>query len=96
MTLFQESVQEDAHKSTTYTNQGAAFYKLGRMQEAIEACDKAIQISPDGAVNHFWRGCALYSLRRYREAAQDFNEAVRLDPSNSGYQEWARTAINQI
>jgi len=56
--------------------------KLGQMEEAIEALDKAIELNPkeDGLWLH--KGDLFYKLGRTEEALESFEKAIELDPDN--------------
>jgi tetratricopeptide (TPR) repeat protein len=46
--------------AVTYFNSCATFYNLGKMDEAIAACDKAIALDPNKADAYFIKGSALF------------------------------------
>ncbi len=54
--------------------------KLGRDEEALESCRKAIAIKPDYAEAHYNAGTALRALGRYDEALKSFDRALALQP----------------
>ncbi|CAD8146676.1 unnamed protein product [Paramecium octaurelia] len=70
--------------------QGIDFYlwksyglnNLGRYQESIECCQKAIKLNSQN--DKIWNnlGFALNSLGRYQEAIQKFDKAIQIDPKN--------------
>src|SRR5690606_38985336 len=63
-----------------WSNKGAALFLLGRYDEAIFACDMAIEIDPQFAGAWDNRGQVLYELGRYDEALQALNRSIELDP----------------
>ena len=55
---------------------------LGRFDEAIEACRKALEIDPTYPWGHVWIGAALRGKKQYRESLAAFEMARRSDPNN--------------
>ncbi len=69
-----------------YTNRGNANVLLGRYQQAIEDCTKALQIKPDYSYAYFNRGFAYAKLEQYQRAIEDLSHGIRLKPDDgSGY-----------
>lgn len=58
-----------------------SFKAQFRFADALEECDKVIQLSPDWADPHYLKGLLLESLDRNVEALASFNLAVQLDPT---------------
>src|SRR5438093_11022185 len=46
----------------------------------LDACSRAIALSPFTASHYFYRGMAQYRLGKHEEAIGDFNRALTLDP----------------
>jgi tetratricopeptide (TPR) repeat protein len=61
-------------------DKGYTLYALGRYQEAIQCCDKALAIDPRYAIAWFYKGTALVSLGRYQEALPCIDKALAIDP----------------
>ena len=55
---------------------------LGRFEEAIAACDKAIALAPDFAAAHTNRGNALRTLTRLEEALASYDRVIGLTPDS--------------
>jgi tetratricopeptide (TPR) repeat protein len=55
-----------------YINLGAALVAMGKVDEAIAAHDKALQLDPDSAVAHMNRGHMLFRQGRLPEAFADY------------------------
>jgi tetratricopeptide (TPR) repeat protein/dienelactone hydrolase len=62
----------------------AATCKKAEGDDAITACDRALERNPDDATAYFNRGLAYHEKREYDRAIANYNEAIRLDPKNSG------------
>jgi tetratricopeptide (TPR) repeat protein len=54
---------------------GVAYNGLGKYQEAIDACKKAIEIKPDYHEAYGTMGIAYIGLRKYQEAIDAYKEA---------------------
>ena len=70
-----------------YNGRGVAKFRLGRHQEAIEDCTKAIdfcseviRLDPKNATAWNYRGFAKVSLSRHQEAIEDCTKAIEINP----------------
>lgn len=75
-----------------YNNLSNAFYKQGKIDEAIETARKAVQMQPDYGVAHYNLGNLYAARRRFDIAQHHLNEAIRLYPN---YAE-ARSNLGQL
>ncbi|MBU6453658.1 MAG: tetratricopeptide repeat protein [Cyanobacteria bacterium REEB67] len=67
---------------------------LGKVQEAIDAVDKAEQLGPIPAQKIAWRGALFMKLNEYKSALANFTRAIELDPKD--YLNWAgRATVNR-
>ena len=65
---------------------GATLQGQGKLQEAVQAYDKAIQLKPDFAEAHSNRGITLKDLGRLDEAVESYDKAIQLKPDlNEAY-----------
>ena len=71
-----------------YSNYGRLLGYLGRHDEAIEACRKAIKLNPDDGGAHYNLGNSLAAQGQLSGALAAFGEAQRLDRSLSQSREW--------
>ena len=62
---------------------GAALQVQGKFQEAVQAFDRAIALSPDFAEAHSNRGNALKELGQLDESVASYDKAIRLKPDFS-------------
>lgn len=74
----------DSSVFNTYLNLGNTLLRLGRFEEALEACRSAVRINPDDANAHYHVGLALQNLGQEEPAIEAFDEALRLDPNHAG------------
>jgi serine/threonine protein kinase/tetratricopeptide (TPR) repeat protein len=54
-------------------DRGLILHQAGRLEEALDACDRAMALQPKGAGIHRLRGVVLMALRRYAEATRSFD-----------------------
>ena len=84
--LFNHTARVTRDNYLAYTNRGNANVLLGRYQQAIEDCTKALQIKPDYSYAYFNRGFAYGKLGQYQRAIEDLTRGIRLKPDDgSGY-----------
>jgi tetratricopeptide (TPR) repeat protein len=76
-------------KSIAARDDGLARNRLGRvfvgeqrLEEALAAFTRAVELEPDNAIFHSNRGGCLAMLARTEEALAEFETAVRLDPAS--------------
>ena len=63
-------------------NLGVTFSFLGRMEEAIEFCNKALEIKPDDYDSLRNKGVSLSKLGREEEAIEFYNKALEIKPDD--------------
>jgi len=80
ITYYQKATEEDPEMGAAWFFVGFCCDKLGRYEEAIEACKQAIRIEPDFAAAHFTLGRAYYGLGRHQEAMEAYKQAIRIEP----------------
>lgn len=67
-----------------FNNLGFALQEQGRLDEAIEACAKAIALKPDHADAYNNMGNALRKQGRLDQAAKAYGTALKLKPEHAG------------
>jgi len=77
-------------RADVYNKLGICLYRMGEMEDALEAFDRAITLSPDD--KKYWknRGRVLQELGRMEEAAKSYEKALELDESDDDA--WHRLA----
>jgi serine/threonine protein kinase len=66
-----------------WTNKGYSLENLGRHEEAIRCCDKALEFDPRLAAAWTNKGNSLNSLGCYEEAIPCFDKALEIDPRDA-------------
>jgi tetratricopeptide (TPR) repeat protein len=68
---------EDANK---YYLDAYNLYKLGKMDESLEALNKVLEINPDHAEAHFGIGSIYFRQNLLKEAVEAFTRVTRIKP----------------
>ncbi|MGA9097973.1 MAG: tetratricopeptide repeat protein [Methanotrichaceae archaeon] len=90
------AIEQHGLISNCWTLKGASLYMLGRYSEAIDSCDKAINIEPTNARAWHTKGIALYRLGKYKEAVLSCNRALEVDPSDTKAWDYRKMACNAL
>ena len=61
-------------------NRGNALRGAGRLQDAMDSYERAIEVAPDYAEAHSNRGNVLQALKRVPEALACYDRALELSP----------------
>lgn len=80
------AINDSRDLSIYYKNRAAAYLKLNKLDEAVNDCDKSLQIVPTDPKALFRRCQALDSLERYEEAYRDARTIQNEDPNNKAIQ----------
>lgn len=80
---FGSALQQKSDIPTAWHNLGVCLSGLGRWQEAINACKKALQLSPNLWQSYLVWGRSSKSLGECMQAEACLNEVLRADPSNA-------------
>jgi len=82
---------EDKSKAIEHFMEGYRLAELGQYEEAIAACDKAIQLDPTNADAYYNKGVAFDNLDRFEEAIVAYDKTIEIAPdyerayNNKGY-----------
>ncbi|GLT80453.1 hypothetical protein SLA2020_518920 [Shorea laevis] len=79
-------------RSICHSNRAICFLKLGKYDETIKECTKALELNPSYVKALVRRGEAHEKLEHYEEAIADMKKILELDPSN----DQARKAIRHL
>ncbi|XP_078174775.1 uncharacterized protein LOC144568342 [Carex rostrata] len=78
--------------SMCHANRAICFSKLGKYEETIKECTKALELNPSYIKALLRRGEAHEKLENYDQAISDMKKVAELDPSN----EQARRALRHL
>ncbi|KAG7961053.1 hypothetical protein I3843_10G158600 [Carya illinoinensis] len=79
-------------RSICHANRAICFLKLGKYDETIKECTKALELNPTYMKALSRRGEAYEKLERFEEAIVDLKKILELDPSN----DQARKTIHRL
>jgi protein O-mannosyl-transferase len=79
-TLFTDTVSKSPDAKDPRNRLGAVFMKKGKVDEAIEQYQAALQLAPISSVDYYNLGLAFSSKGRVDEAIAQFQAALQLDP----------------
>eukprot|EP01103_Thecamoeba_quadrilineata_P008408 TRINITY_DN18154_c0_g1_i1.p1 TRINITY_DN18154_c0_g1~~TRINITY_DN18154_c0_g1_i1.p1 ORF type:complete len:490 (-),score=91.99 TRINITY_DN18154_c0_g1_i1:6-1406(-) len=68
--------------STIYCNRAAAGMMINKLKEALDDCDKAIEIDPNYVKAYRRRGTINMKLENYEDAVRDFEKTYEFDRSD--------------
>ena len=83
--LWTRAVACTSDNAIAHTNLAEAFFQKGRMDEAIEHSQKALQIDPNQGVAHSALGLALLQKRRLGEAVAHLEKALEITPNAAAH-----------
>ncbi|KAL4302237.1 hypothetical protein GQ457_10G005030 [Hibiscus cannabinus] len=69
-------------RSICHSNRAVCYLKLGRYEETIKECTKALELNPSYVKALVRRGEAHEKLEHFEEAISDMKKILELDPSN--------------
>ena len=72
--------RSEQNNAEAWNNEGVAFYKLGKPEEAIDCYDKALDLDPGLAQAWNNKGLALRELGKSEEAITCYNKALEINP----------------
>ncbi|XVE71719.1 hypothetical protein DITRI_Ditri10aG0174300 [Diplodiscus trichospermus] len=82
----------DEIRSICHSNRAVCFLKLGKYEETIKECSKALELNPSYIKALVRRGEAHEKLEHFEEAIADMKKILELDPSN----DQARKSIHRL
>jgi len=83
--LWTHAIACTTDNAIAHTNLAEAFFKKGKMDEAVEHCEKALQIDPNQAFAHSALGLAFLQKGRLDEAVGHLERAVEITQSSADH-----------
>jgi tetratricopeptide (TPR) repeat protein len=74
------TLEQHSKDATIWTFRGSALQRLGRLEEAINSIDRAVDIDPDKASSWFFRGLTLFDMQKYEEAVASYEHCININP----------------
>lgn len=67
-----------------WLNKGNALLNLNKPEEALDACNKAIEIEPENADAWYVKAEALFKLNKPKETLDACNRVIEIEPEDAG------------
>jgi tetratricopeptide (TPR) repeat protein len=80
--VYTELIQRHPDVGRYYTLRAAAWWELGKPEQALEDFDKAIELGYTEAHAYTSRGLFHAAIGNHQEAIADFDEAIKIDPQD--------------
>jgi DnaJ family protein C protein 7 len=99
--FYSKALAIDSHNPSIgaklYSNRATALSKMSKYEEAIEDCDKALDLDPKFFKVFLRRADCYMKLEKFEEAVRDYEKAASMDRGNSGkYYETKTVPANVI
>jgi hypothetical protein len=91
-----KSLQARPEQPTLLAIRAVGLRLLGRLDEALESCNRAIVLRPDYPEAHFDRGTILQALKLPDEALSSYDRAILLRPDYAEAHNNRGTALQQL
>ena len=78
--LIRRATAANPTSALAHFNLASGYRALGRCEDAVGSCDKAIALRPDYPEAYYSRGLALRNLNRPDDAVASFDKAIALRP----------------
>ena len=84
LTFLSKSIDIDPSSVIAWANKGFPAYYLGQNQDALESCNRALELDPDNKqemneVIYTNRGYIFFALEQYNESIESFVSALGID-----------------
>jgi tetratricopeptide (TPR) repeat protein/class 3 adenylate cyclase len=77
---YDAAIKANPDYLNAYVGRADALRRLGKYDQSVADCNKAMQINALDARGRNCRGVAYVLMSKFAEAVSDFNEAIRLNP----------------
>ncbi len=84
--LYRHALKIDPTYFPSQLNLGILLFKLGRFDESVKECIKAVTMDPQHPSAHFHLGNAYYAMMWWEEALVEYERVLKLDPTHMDVQ----------
>ncbi|KAJ8411227.1 hypothetical protein AAFF_G00172330 [Aldrovandia affinis] len=78
----EEELKAKALRLAAHLNLAMCYLKMHEQSQALESCDKALELDDCNEKALFRRGEALFAMKEFERARMDFQKVVQLYPAN--------------
>lgn len=80
--MWQDVLKNHPHNYRAYTGVGVQLFYEGKLDEAIQSYQKALQIKPEYADGHYNLGVAFAKQNKIKQAISSYQQAINLNPKH--------------
>lgn len=80
ITLWTDVIEKSPHKARCYNNRGDDFMEEGKLSEAMDDFNKALEIYPGFAMAYYNRANVYKKQEKFQESIADYTKAIELWP----------------
>ena len=77
-----QQISDGERQVDDWVNQAVCLIHLDRAEAALEACDRALALTPDHPQAWLFKGVACHRLQRHEDAYACYNQALGKDQAN--------------
>jgi tetratricopeptide (TPR) repeat protein len=81
--LWSDALKAYPDSAIAYANRGGAYAQIGKFEQAISDCNKAVELNPNEVNVYTFRAGAYISTGKFEQAISDCNKAISLNPGFS-------------
>jgi cytochrome c-type biogenesis protein CcmH/NrfG len=85
LAIAQQMLMIDGNDPYSLILYGRAYAQMGNTLVALDACTKAVEISPENPDTHFMLALYHEALGQNKKAEEKFRQALTLDPDNAEF-----------
>ncbi len=83
LAILKHVEQLDPDLARIYNDRGVVYFRMDKVQAAIDELTRAIQINPEYIDAYVNRGTILRRLEQWGDAVEDYTKAIELDPTDA-------------
>lgn len=80
--MWQDVLKKQPHNYRAYVGVGVQLFYEGKLDEAIQSYQKALQIKPEYADGHYNLGVVFAKQKKINQAIQSYQKALDLNPTH--------------
>jgi stress-induced-phosphoprotein 1 len=93
---YTEAIKRNPMEHTAYSNRAAAYLKLCAYNEALQDCEKCLELKPDFVKAYARKGHAYFFTKQYHKALQAYEDGMKVDPNHEECREGRQKTLYKI